>query len=269
LTVFEATSVVSAINRSWGDSGGAWCRVDMETFGLLKLCRKVWERTGGVFDPTVGALMRALGFRESGLDAAEVERARACTGMELVELDAGACRVRLLDPGVRLDLGAVGKGWAVDRAVAVLREAGVENALIHGGTSSVMGIGVGPQGRPWRVAAGPGPESPRVELRDAAMGVSAQRGRVVVGQGRVVGHVVDPAGDAARSAVVAGVETAVVVHASAAMADALSTALLLRPGMQGAWTDASTLVEIGVDGRRWWRGQCSDGCVSGAELSHV
>jgi len=266
LSAFERSSVVSAINRSAGE----WCRVDPETFGLLRLCREVWEKTGGAFDPTVGRLMRAWGLRLEAFDAEEVERSQGCTGMGLLELDEAGCRVRLADAGLRIDLGAVGKGWSLDRAVGVLRDAGVENALLHGGTSSVIGLGLAPEGRHWRVVVGPGANSPRVELRGSALGVSAHRGREAVVDGRAVGHVVDPR---VGSPVVLGESiamTAAVVHESAAMADAYSTALLLRPELLGRIEGASTAVCVKDGGVERWSVDSPDLCVvESTEFAHV
>jgi thiamine biosynthesis lipoprotein len=264
LSAFEPSSVVSAINRS----GGEWCRVDGETFALLRLCREVWERTGGAFDPTVGALMRAWGFRGEPMDDAAVGRARASTGMRLVELDEDGKRVKLRAPGVRLDLGAVGKGWALDRAAGVLREGGVENALMHGGTSSVIGMGVGADGDAWRVAVGAEADSPRVELRNAALGVSAHRGRQVIADGVEVGHVIDPRAKRPVAMDNAEAECAAVVHASAAMADAFSTALLLRPELR-LELECSTAVLMRRGDGIGWEVRSPDRCVfQNSELIH-
>lgn len=270
LSAFESSSVVSAINRS----AGAWCRVDSETFGLLELCRGMWEATRGAFDPTVGRLMRAWGMREVEYDAAEVERAMGATGMQFVELNEGR-GVRLLHPGVRLDLGAIGKGWALDRARGVLVYAGVEHALMHGGTSSVMAMGMAPAGDEWKVAIGDKAGSPVVALRGATLGVSAHAGRVVQAAGVGRGHVIDPVTGQAGVLDGARGQMAAVMAESASVADALSTALLIRPELLEEVTHS-------VEGVRWaalhedgaavsrWRIAAADKAACGArELMHV
>jgi thiamine biosynthesis lipoprotein len=159
-----------------------------------------------------------------------------------------------------LDLGAIGKGYAIERAAEVLREAGVTSALLHGGTSSVQALGHPPDAAFWKVAIErpqPGPGSPStwlaiqppasspgllatVPLCDEAMSVSAVWGKSFQAEGRTFGHVIDPrTGQPATGAVLAAV-----VLPSATETDALSTALLtlgpgghdtvakLRPGMK-------------------------------------
>ncbi|MCH2105347.1 MAG: FAD:protein FMN transferase, partial [Planctomycetes bacterium] len=117
-----------------------------------------------------------------------------------------------------LDFGAVAKGWALDLAREGLLEAGVERALLHGGTSSVLAIGAPPGEEGWRVALGK-ESGASCLLRDCALGVSAPDG-----EAGGEGHVLVPGTSAAAS----GVELAAVVCESAAWADAWSTALVVR-----------------------------------------
>jgi thiamine biosynthesis lipoprotein len=115
---------------------------------------------------------------------------------------------------VALDLGAVAKAEALDRAAEVLREHGVEAALLHGGTSSVLAIGAPPGERGWRVGIA---DLACALLRDAALGVSGNRRP----------HVRDPRTGATLAD---APRTAAVVAPTAAAADALSTALLVASG---------------------------------------
>src|SRR5262245_43558666 len=97
---------------------------------------------------------------------------------------------------MRLDLGAAGKGHAIDAAIAILIADGVDAALLHGGTSSVHAIGTPPEGA-WRVGYAGGTRT----LRDSALSVSAAHGKSFTSGGRRYGHVLDPrigvpAGDA-------------------------------------------------------------------------
>src|SRR6185436_14924553 len=99
-------------------------RVSVATFRLLEIARGLSALTEGAFDITIGPLMRCWGFvRGTGQVPAESEiaDARACVGMDLVTLDSGGFTVRFAREGVMLDLGAIGKGHAVDVAAAVLR----------------------------------------------------------------------------------------------------------------------------------------------------
>jgi thiamine biosynthesis lipoprotein len=148
-------------------------------------------------------------------------------GHRRVRLDAETQTVRFTAAGVRLDPGAIGKGHALDRALAVLREAGVRRALLHGGTSSVYGLGAPSRGRAWQVAVqdpmNPDGRLARVALRDRALGVSSIFGRLFVRGRERVGHVLDPrSGRPVDHTVLAAV-----IADSATDADALSTALLV------------------------------------------
>lgn len=228
LSAFAPGSVVSRLNERATEGPVA---VAGDVFALLVLCRNVCEASEGAFDVTVGPLMVAWGFRvregEAWTPPTDVELAevRGRVGMGLVELNAEARSVRFARAGVRLDLGAVAKGWALDAAAAILRERGVTSAFIHGGTSSVVAIGTPPGREGWAVHVR-GVDR-RVMLRDSALGVSAGHGRQVVVNGEVLGHVIDPR--SGRPTV--GAKVAAVVGASAAMADAWSTAALVVGGV--------------------------------------
>ena len=93
--------------------------------------------------------------------------------MHLVQLDSANYAVQFARQGVELDLGAVGKGYAIEAAVEILRDAGVQNALIHGGTSTVYALGSQPNGRPWQIAFAAPLGLPPCPLQDQALSVSA------------------------------------------------------------------------------------------------
>jgi thiamine biosynthesis lipoprotein len=128
-----------------------------------------------------------------------------------------------------LDLGAIGKGFAVDRAAQTLRELGVGSALIHGGTSTVFAMGRPSDAPSWRIAveyphaAGtPSRLLAQVELHDESLSSSAVWGKHFTSEGRMLGHVIDPrTGEPTGAALLAAV-----VAPSATETDALSTALL-------------------------------------------
>lgn len=198
--------------------------------------RAVGEEAIRVVEEWHGRLSRF----EPGSDVSRLNRdgaARVDSEMrELLELcervraeSDGAFDVRCGEGGT-LDFGAVGKGWALDRAAEVVRECGVRCALLHGGTSSVVGIGE----RAWKVMVRSDGEGMEMELKNEVMGVSAPRGRRDA-QGN--GHIVDPQTGMAASEV----DTAVVVidgnvTNACALADAWSTALVVMGG-RGARMD--------------------------------
>jgi thiamine biosynthesis lipoprotein len=248
----EVDALESALSRYRGSSdiarvnAGAAVgpvRVSPCTFRLLERARVLSEVTEGAFDITVGALLRAWGFvggNGSRPSPQVVRQARDVSGWNRIRLDASEFSVTFDCPGVELDLGALGKGYALDRALELLTEAGVAHVLLHGGTSSILTRGLAPDGRAWRVGL-PGPRDslpeatglitppgkPSVthslELHDESLSVSAVWGKSFTEGGEELGHVLDPrTGEPVRRA-----RCAAVVGPEAAVSDALSTALLV------------------------------------------
>jgi thiamine biosynthesis lipoprotein len=225
LTVFRETSDLVRVNRVAFREPVA---VDEALFGLLRLCGELHARTAGAFDVTTTTLSRCWGFlrREGRLPSAEeIAAARAVVGMDGVELDEIRRTVRFRRPGLELNLGAIGKGYALDRVGALLRRRGVSRALLSAGGSSVLALGGDPSG--WIVDL----RSPqakrerlaRLRLRDAALGTSGAGEQFVEVGGKRYGHVLDPRTGWPAS----GVLSASVVAPEAAVADALSTAFLI------------------------------------------
>jgi thiamine biosynthesis lipoprotein len=229
LSLFRSSSAISLINARAAKEP---VHVTAEVFSLIRKAKDIHVKTGGAFDITIAPLMRAWGFLGSKgalPDPVEVAKARESVGMHLVVLDEEDYTVRFARPGVMLDLGAIGKGYAVDVAVDVLREAGITRGLIHGGTSTAYGMGTPVDQPAWILAIEdprPGIATPllaTVQLKDQALSVSAMRGKSFGAGGEVFGHILDP-----RTAAPAkGVELAAVGLPKATDTDALSTGLLV------------------------------------------
>jgi thiamine biosynthesis lipoprotein len=210
-----------------------WVRVSPEVFRLLEQSAYLSSKTDGAFDITVAPLVRCWGFmsgtgQRPSSDA--IEQARATVGMQLVELDPENFAVRFRRSGVMLDFGAIGKGYAIDKAAELLREAGITSAIVHGGTSTVLAIGTPPDQPAWKIAIEAPPESETVqpkpvsivELHDEALSVSAAWGKSFSTAGKTFGHVIDPrTGCPADNA-----DLAAVILSTGLETDALSTALL-------------------------------------------
>lgn len=217
-SLFHPGSLVSFINRTAFERA---VRLEDATFELMETAREVSGRTGGAFDLTVAPVMSALGLHD-GANLSESAGSTAA-GMDAIELDSGDRTIRLRHRGVSIDLGGIAKGKALDLAAEVIRGHGVECALLHGGTSSVVGIGAPPGDAGWSVRVA-GMDEPRaVSLKDRAMSVSGAHGRVVGSEESAVGHVIDPS--SGESIGRRGV--CCVVASTACEADAWSTALLV------------------------------------------
>lgn len=199
LSRFRRDSVISHLNRG---AAAAWVPVDVDTFDLLNRCAELHSATDGAFDPTAR---------------------RDCVagvGWENVRLDPARRAVRFAHRSTALDLGGIGKGHGLDRAATALRQAGVETAFLHGGTSTAVALGVPPRATGWSVSLGSEARAPVAILRDCALSVSAQSGPMAVSR---PGHVIDP-----RSGIPAsGPGGAAVIAETATDADAWSTALLI------------------------------------------
>ncbi|MED5382277.1 MAG: FAD:protein FMN transferase [Verrucomicrobiota bacterium] len=229
-----AESEVSRINA--GAALGA-VQVEPGLFRLLRTAKRIHEQSGGAFDVTVAPLMRCWGFWGGARrvpSPEELARVRASVGMDLVHLDEENFTVFFECPGVQIDLGAIGKGFALDAAAGLLREAGVTSALIHGGTSSVCTIGSPPDKPCWKTAI-EWPSLDKLEhtgrqqlvsvarLSDESLGVSSSSGRAFKENGVSYGHVLDPRrGEPTHNALLAAVALP-----SGTAADAWSTALLV------------------------------------------
>lgn len=214
-TGFGEASLVAKVNRLAAERPVA---LDEETYALLDEALSVARASRGAFDPTLGALMARHGFRGDADAGAPV-----AWGYEHVHLDADARTVTFDRPGLRLDLGAIAKGRALDLLAELLREHGVERALLHGGTSAVVALGAPTGADAWLVALGPEPDAPRARLAGRALAVSASRGRVSEAGGHVL--------DASRGAP-APAATACVLAPTAAGADAWATALCAQPDLE-------------------------------------
>ena len=198
LSNYQPDSELSRINRHAAE--GPW-KISRPMADLLARCLDYSRRSEGGFDMTVGPLMGAWGFfRDTGRQPSdrEISRALGRVGYQLVELDPHKRTVRFQRPGVELDPGGVGKGYAVDRMAALLREAGIERFFISAGDSSLY-AGQPPPSQPrgWRVRIrdGGGAESPaghELYLRNESLSTSGSYEKFFEVQGKRYSHLMNP-----------------------------------------------------------------------------
>jgi thiamine biosynthesis lipoprotein len=247
LTVYRDTSEVSRLNRA---APYAAIPVEEGLFDLLQTSARLNAETEGAFDPTAGALVKAWGFyRGPRRVPPDAERAAALerVGMRHVALDPERRSVRYLRHGLEINLGSIGKGYALDRAADILRRRwNLPQALLHGGHSSVYAIGHEPgDERGWAVGLGhpwePGRRIALLRLRDRALGTSAATFRHLEHEGRKLGHVLDPrTGWPAE-----GIALASALAPTAAEADALATAFYIL-GVDWTRTYCDTRPDVGA-----------------------
>lgn len=193
LSRFVQSSDISRIN---GLERGQATVVQLDTFDCLRIALELHRETGGTFDVAYGS------------HGPRSERPR-------FELDKSRHTVRVLADGVRLDLGAIGKGFALDRMAAILADWGVDASLLAASTSTVLATGSPVGGDGWPIAFGSEETPQRIRLK----------GRAFSGSGTGVrgSHIIDPR--TGRPAT--GPFRAWTLAPSAAVADALSTAFMV------------------------------------------
>ncbi len=228
LSFYRTDSDVTDLNLR---GGSEMVPVDPRFFRLLLKAQELSAESEGAFDITVAPLMQVWGF-VSGSGSmpieTDIETARQSVGRQNVILDEANYAVTFAREGVQIDLGAIGKGYAVDRAIDILRENEIANALLHGGTSTIFGLGSPPDSEGWGIGiqkpyseAGDSPIA-AVTLHDEALSVSAPHGKWFESGGKRYSHVSDPrTGYPTGSTLLAALVTP-----TATEGDALSTALL-------------------------------------------
>ncbi|MFW6172106.1 MAG: FAD:protein FMN transferase [Planctomycetota bacterium] len=229
MTVYREHSDIMRVNRTAHQSP---CRVERRLFELLCRCVHWYQATEGAFDITSGPLVKLWGFytrRGRFPEPEQIEMTMQRVGSCYLQLDQDQSTVRFAKRGMELNLGSVGKGYALDRCNELLQEAGVESFMIHGGESSLLARGVRREADesreevPWHVAIRHPLRCEKrlaeLVLRDRAVGTSGSGRQFFYHRGRRYGHVLDP-----RTGVPAeGVLSTTVLAPTAARADALAT----------------------------------------------
>jgi thiamine biosynthesis lipoprotein len=229
---FDPASLLSFISRTAHERP---VRLDVETFELLELAMRVGRESEGAFDIAIGGAMEAAGFRDVLARApAEARGQRVASASRPgggIALDHERRAIAFDAPGVTLDLGGIAKGFALDRAAEIVREHGIPNALLHGGTSSVVAIGRPANAAGFRVRLDR-TDCLMVDLRDEALSVSAPHGRMIEAGDcdEPRGHVLDPR----TCESTAKQRLAAVVAPTAAESDAWSTAIIAAGGIPSA-----------------------------------
>jgi thiamine biosynthesis lipoprotein len=234
---YSAASDISTINRE----AGKWVPVSGDTFALLNQSLQIAEKTRGSFDPTIGPLVDLWSIGPAGTGEEnwapprqeEIEKRLSLVGYDRLELAAGEDKVRLLQPGMSLDLGGIAKGYAVDRLVEMLQDFGIERALVDLG-GNYYALGQHPEGRPWML----GIRHPRqaeeviavIQVEDQGVATSGDYQRYQVYQGQRFSHLLDPhTGFPARQLI-----STTIVAPSALLADALSTGIFILGPEEGS-----------------------------------
>lgn len=219
---YKSTSELSKVNR---EAFAGKVILSEELFDLLRTSVEYSRLSGGGFDITIGPLVH-LWRKASRTNTAPTEEqlsaARAKVGFEKMILDPADRSVRFTVEGMKLDLGAIGKGYAVDRAVDILRQAGAVGGMVNlGGNIRTFGRPVGKSD--WKIGMRDPADPNRIELalrlNDWAVATSGDYERSIFVEGQKVNHILDPA----TRRGVTGLSGVTVLARTGLEADALST----------------------------------------------
>lgn len=227
LSNYREDSELSRINR---EAASGPLTTDPEAFRFLEAALQWSERSGGAFDMTLGKLMKTWGFfGASGSlpSKAEIAEAQSKVGWWNVRLDPEQRTVWFLSPGIEFDPGGIGKGYAVGRAIRILRANGIQAALLSSGGSTIYALGAPAGMAGWKIQVpAPGCEVDTVstvELRDMSLSTANRSQKYFVENGRLYGSIMDPR---TLSPSEGAVQTTVIAP-SALDSDALSNALFV------------------------------------------
>lgn len=229
MSPYIATSELSAINR---DAANHPVIVSQELFDLLTDAHDIAVLTQGMFDITYASIGYQYDYREHQKpNLAAIKQALTAINYQTVILDKTHLSVKFTDADVKIDLGGIAKGHAVKNCIAILKEAGIEHALISaGGDTTLLGDRIG---RPWFV----GIKHPRAEektavqlpLSNESISTSGDYERYFIEDGVRYHHIINPkTGDSARNVV-----SVSIIGKNPTYVDALSTAIFVMGLQQG------------------------------------
>jgi len=209
-------------------SGKGEFTVNEEIWNVLSLSKQIWQISGGGFDPTLGVLMRLWGFDTQNPSLPlkdEIQKSLLKTGFDKVSLLEGN-RISKTEE-IEFDFGGIAKGYAVDRAIKILKEEGINSALVNAGGE------IGSIGKGWIIGVAhprhPGLYVRRIKLEDISVATSGDYQQYFEKDGVRYHHILNPVnGYPAR-----GLESVTIINKSCAYADALATAVFVMGREKG------------------------------------
>src|ERR1043165_1000169 len=227
LTTFRETSQTNLINSG---AGIRPVRVDREVFDLISRCHRLSELTQGAFDITYGSVDKSLwNFDTTMTSLPDEQTARQSVRLinyKNVVLDESRSTLFLRNKGMRIGFGGIGKGYAAERAKAVLQQCGIENGIVNAsGDLAVWGLQ--PNGEKWKIGiANPNLRSlpfSSINITDTAVATSGNYEKYAVIDGKRYSHTIDP-----RTGMpVHGIKSVTIFSPNAEIADAMATPVMI------------------------------------------
>jgi thiamine biosynthesis lipoprotein len=239
LSDYESDSEVMKLAARQDQAPASWSPCSSDLFRILMIAQDISCRSGGAFDVTVGPLTRLwrqARRRGSPPSDERLAEARALVGYRALELDPGTYRICFLRPGMRLDFGAIGKGYAADAAVEVLRRHGIHQALVNMGGDLTLSDAP-PDSAGWRIAVAPlgsvtvsgDLQSPSLLAANCGIATSGDSEQGLDHNGQRLSHLLDPRTGQA----LADSWSVTVIAESGTIADALASTLSILGPAQG------------------------------------
>lgn len=224
MNVYDEDSEISRINQAAGESAVA---VSEDTFEVIDRAVEYADRTDGALDISVAPLMELWGFGSDKNQVpanGELKKRLSLVNYKNIIMDKSRSTVKLESPGMRIDVSGIAKGYAVDRAVQALKDAGVQSALVNAG-GDIYAMSSPPGRDSWHI----GIRNPRnradllgiVKLRDRAVATSGDYENFFEVDGKRYCHIIDPE----TGWPVSGIMSVTIVASDTTGADALATAV--------------------------------------------
>jgi len=254
LSIYRPESEISCLNRA---AAVRPVNVSQEVYALIERANRISELTDGAFDITAGPLVECWGFtkrRGQKPTDDQIDEAMQRVGWRHIELNPTQKTAFLRLPGMQINLGGIGKGFAIDQMAKSLKRKGVEHFLIHGGKSTILASS--PSGVTesefWRIAIEhplrPGRRLAEIKMVDGAIATSGSGKQYFHYKGKRIGHVLDP-----RTGRPAGDMLSITIQTqNATDADAYSTACFVC-----GYHATAALVQD--NHQRWSEGTAFDG----------
>ena len=226
ISSWQESSQTSAINRAAGKEA---VKVDAELFQLISRAQKVSQLSGGAFDISYASMDRIWKFDGSMNELPSpqaIENSVAHIDYEKVLLDPNKQTVFLQEEGMKIGFGAIGKGYAANRAKSILQEMGINSGMVNAG-GDLIAWGTEEDGSPWKIALADPTKEKQVlawlEVDNKAVVTSGDYERFVELEGKRYAHIIDP-----RSGwPVQGLKSVSIICPDAEIADALATTVFV------------------------------------------
>ncbi len=222
-------SELSRINR---EAAAKAVTISQELFDLIQLAQDMSEQSNGAFDISFASIGYLYDYRNQVQpDEASIDARLDAIDYRKIRLDAQKTSIAFEKEGMRIDLGGIAKGYAVDNGIRILRDCGITNGIVSaGGDSRIIGD---KGGRPWMMGV-QHPRDPKklvaiMPLSDTAISTSGDYERFFIEEGERIHHIISPkSGQSAKNSM-----SASVIGPNATTTDALSTSLFVLGPIEG------------------------------------